>query len=359
MDALALANALRERLAARDVAGACALLDGRPVPDAAALPAAQARWSNGDYDEALRLFGRAARAAPQDPEAALREVQALLMLDRRGEARERAASARRGLADSPPLALLEAQLRLDTEAPSAVLPAFADLTRRAPQFGEAEVAHACLRLLCGEEAPRERTFGRAMADARWASALVQREHIPPARLLGTGPAVLAAARAAASVDGMVLEFGVFHGRSLRQLEPGRDGLVHGFDSFEGLPADWTGRDARGDLSTGGRLPPVADHVRLHRGWFEDTLPPFLAARDDAVRLAHIDCDLYASTLTVLEALAPRLVRGSVLVFDDFLSYPGWEAHEFRAWQEFSRSRGIAHQFIAFSMIGREAALVLR
>jgi hypothetical protein len=359
MDALALANALRERLAARDVAGANALLDGRPVPDAAALPAAQARWSNGDYDESLRLFARAARAAPQDPEAALREVQALLMLDRRGEALERVAAARRGLADSPPLALLEAQLRLDREPATALLPAFAEIARRAPHFGEAEVALACLRLLAGEDAPAPRTFGRAMADARWASALFQRGHLPPARLLGTGPAVLAAASAAASVDGLVLEFGVFHGRSLRMLAPGRDGLVHGFDSFEGLPADWTPNDARGDLSTGGRLPAVGGHVRLHRGWFEDTLPPFLAAHDGAVRLAHVDCDLYASTVTVLEALAPRLVRGSVLVFDDFLSYPGWESHEFRAWEEFSRSRGIAHEYIAFALIGREAALVLR
>ena len=359
MDALALAAALRDRLAARDAAGACALLEGRPVPDAAALPAAQARWSNGDYDEALRLFGRAARAAPQDPEAALREVQALLMLDQREEALARAAGARRGLADSPPLALLEAQLRLDREPARELLPAFAEIQRRAPHFGEAEVAHACLRLLCGEDAPVPRSFGRAMADARWASALFQREHLPPARLLGTGPAVLAAAREAARVEGLVLEFGVFHGRSLRMLPPGADGLVHGFDSFEGLPDDWAGKDARGDLSTGGRLPAVADPVRLHRGWFEDSLPAFLAAHDGAVRLAHIDCDLYASTVTVLEALAPRLVRGSVLVFDDFLSYPGWESHEFRAWQEFSRSRGIAHEFIAFSLIGREAALVLR
>lgn len=359
MDADTLATALRERLAARDAAGACALLDGRPVPDAAALPAAQARWSNGDYDEALRLFGRAARAAPQDPDAALREVQALFMLDAGDTALARARAARRGLADSPPLALLEAQLRLDREPPADVLPAFADLVRRAPHFGEAEVAHACLRLLCGEAPPQERSFGRAMADARWASALFQRGHLPPARLVGTGPAVLAAARAAATLEGLVLEFGVFHGRSLRMLEPGADGLVHGFDSFEGLPADWTGKDARGDLSTGGRLPRVAAPVRLHRGWFEDTLPSFLATHDGAVRLAHIDCDLYASTRTVLESLAPRLQAGSVLVFDDFLSYPGWESHEFRAWREFCDACGIVHEFIAFSLIGREAALVLR
>jgi hypothetical protein len=358
MDAATLADRIRERLAARDVAGACALLEAG-VPDAAALPAAQARWADGDYDAALNLFERAARAAPQDPEAALRKAQALLMLDLRRDALAYAAATRRSLAHSPPLALLEAQLRLDHEPAASVLPAFAEVARRAPAFGEAEVALACLRLLCGELPAQPRRFGRPMADARWASALFQHSHIPPARLLGTGPAVLAAAQDAATVDGLVLEFGVFHGRSIRRLRPGADGCVHGFDSFEGLPEDWTARDAAGGLSTGGRLPAVPAHVALHRGWFEHTLPPFLAANPGAVRLAHIDCDLYASTTTVLEALAPRLVPGSVLVFDDFLAYPGWEGHEFRAWQEFVRSRGIAHQFIAFSLIGREAALVLR
>jgi hypothetical protein len=358
MDAATLSDRIRERLAARDIAGACALL-AAGVPDAAALPAAQARWANGDYDAARQLFERASRAAPQDPETALREVQALLMLDERPHALARASSARRSLADSPPLALLEAQLRLDLEPPTVLLPAFAEIARRAPAFGEAEVALACLRLLCGELPPQPRRFGRPMADARWASALFQRTHVPPARLLGTGPAVLAAAQDAATVDGLVLEFGVFHGRSIRHLRAGNDGRVHGFDSFEGLPADWTDRDAAGGLSTGGRLPAVPAHVVLHQGWFEDTLPPFVATHPGAVRLAHIDCDLYASTITVLEAIAPRLVPGSVLVFDDFLAYPGWESHEFRSWQEFAQARGIAHQFIAFSLIGREAALVLR
>lgn len=358
MDAAPLAERIRERLAARDVAGACALL-GAGVPDAAALPAAQARWANGDYDAALGLFERATRAAPQDPEAALREVQALLMLDERRQALARATAARRSLADSPPLALLEAQLRLDHEPAASLLPAVADIARRAPAFGEAEVALACLRLLCGELPPQPRSFGRPMADARWHSALFQRAHVPPARLLGTGPAVLATAQHAATVDGLVLEFGVFHGRSIRRLRPGHDGRVHGFDSFEGLPSDWTARDGAGGLSTGGRLPAVPAHVVLHQGWFEDTLPPFVAGHPGAVRLAHIDCDLYASTTTVLEAIAPRLVPGSVLVFDDFLAYPGWEVHEFRAWQEFAQARGIAHEFIAFSLIGREAALVLR
>jgi hypothetical protein len=359
MDIDSTASAVRERLAAGDAAGAVALLPARAAPDALATLAAQAHWADGHYDAALALFARGARAAPGDPEAVLREVQALLLLDRGAEALDRARTALSGLAASPQLELLALQLRLDREPGATILPELVALHRRQPRFGEAEVAAACLELLLGHVPPQPRAFGRAMADARWASARVQRAHVPPARLLGTGPAVLRAAQAACSIEGLVLEFGVYHGRSLRLLAPGADGHAHGFDSFEGLPEDWTARDGRGDLSTGGRLPDAGPHARLHRGWFADTLPGFLAAHDGAVRLAHIDCDLYASTVTVLDALAPRLVPGSVLVFDDFLAYPGWEGHEFRAWSEFAAARGIAHEFLAFALIGREAALVLR
>jgi hypothetical protein len=359
MDPAATARAVRERLAAGDAAGAVALLPAHATPDALATLSAQAHWADGRYAAARALFSRGARAAPNDPEAALREVQALLLLDHRDEALERARAALGGLATSPQLELLALQLRLDREPAATILPELAALHRRQPRFGEVEVALACLELLDGRAAPRPRTFGRAMADARWASALVQQRHRPPARLYGTGPAVLQAAQDACTVEGLVLEFGVYHGRSLRLLAAGADGCVHGFDSFEGLPEDWTARDARGGLSTGGRMPEAGPHARLHRGWFADTLPGFLAAHDGAVRLAHIDCDLYASTVTVLDALAPRLVPGSVLVFDDFLAYPGWEEHEFRAWSEFAAARGIAHEFLAFALIGREAALVLR
>jgi len=37
-------------------------------------------------------------------------------------------------------------------------------------------------------------------------------------------------------------------------------------------------------------------------------------------VAWIDCDLYDSTVPVLEYLAPRLTVGSVVVFDDWRCY---------------------------------------
>jgi predicted O-methyltransferase YrrM len=73
----------------------------------------------------------------------------------------------------------------------------------------------------------------------------------------------------------------------------------------------------------------ADGVRCIRGLFEHTL-----VGDDAVALAHLDCDWYDSVQVCIERLAPRLARGGVVVFDDYSSYSGcrravdeWRARE--------------------------------
>ena len=35
-------------------------------------------------------------------------------------------------------------------------------------------------------------------------------------------------------------------------------------------------------------------------------------------------------------LQDRIVSGTIIVFDEYWNYPGWEQHEFRAWQEQAR-----------------------
>ena len=88
-------------------------------------------------------------------------------------------------------------------------------------------------------------------------------------------------------------------------------------------------------------------AKIHPGWFNETVPAFVEERlfflppggqphqrrRRRVSLVHIDCDLYSSTLAVLEALACHLDDGTVVVFDEAFGYPGWRDHEMRAWQE--------------------------
>jgi hypothetical protein len=128
--------------------------------------------------------------------------------------------------------------------------------------------------------------------------------------------------------------------------------VYGFDSFEGLPETWARPDMTfraGTFDVHGMLPVVRPNVVLVRGWFDATLPPFLAEHSgESVALLHIDCDLYSSTKTVLEALAPRFRPGTVVVFDELINYPNYEAHEWRAWWEIVDRYGLPFEWLAMN-----------
>ena len=131
--------------------------------------------------------------------------------------------------------------------------------------------------------------------------------------------------------------------------------VVGFDTFEGLPEAWHSLPA-GAYSTGGRVPDMGEGVTLHRGLFSQTLPPFLDGHDGALRLAHIDCDLYSATETALEALAPRVTPGTVLVFDEYLMNPRWREDEHRALVEVGKRHGWTWRYAAFSLLAHQAVV---
>jgi tetratricopeptide (TPR) repeat protein len=161
--------------------------------------------------------------------------------------------------------------------------------------------------------------------------------------------------AAASREGLVLEFGVRHGTSIRQVASLVDRTVHGFDSFAGLPEDWR-EEAQGTYSTKGVLPWVPDNVVLHAGWFEETLPEFLRNHPGPVSFMNIDCDLYSSTKTVLDALSDRIIEGSVLVFDEYIMNEHWKDDEFKAFQEAVREYGWEYDYICFSLMTKQVAV---
>ncbi len=177
----------------------------------------------------------------------------------------------------------------------------------------------------------------------------------PARVFGVSRTLLRHAMAAARVPGLVLEFGVRRGTSLTHIAEVAGQDVHGFDSFEGLPEDW-GRERAGVLTTGRQLPEVHPAARLHPGWFADTLPGFLAAHPGMARLVNIDSDIYASARTVLTLLAPRVVPGTVLVFDEMIGNRGWRDDEYRAWMEFVAETGIRWEVLALSPFTKQVAV---
>ncbi|PKU25019.1 hypothetical protein CWS72_08460 [Telmatospirillum siberiense] len=177
------------------------------------------------------------------------------------------------------------------------------------------------------------------------------------RLFGMAPALLAWAVGEARRPGLVLEFGVRRGTSLTAIARAAGQEAHGFDSFEGLPEAW-GSAPRGVLSTGREMPAMPPCVTLHPGWFEDTLPVFLATHDGFVRFANIDSDIYSSARTVLTALAGRIGPGTVLVFDEFIGNRTWRDDEFRAFHEYAEARGVRWRVIAVNLACKQVALTI-
>ena len=126
-------------------------------------------------------------------------------------------------------------------------------------------------------------------------------------------------------------------------------VVHGFDSFEGLPEAWAGNQmAAGTFDRGGLLPRVPDNARLHPGWFDRTLGPFLEAQSGPAAFLHLDADLYSSTHAVLRALEGRIVPGTLLLFDEYFNYPHWQHHEHRAFEELRARVDLGFTYLAYS-----------
>lgn len=188
------------------------------------------------------------------------------------------------------------------------------------------------------------------------SARFAYEHFPTAEFFHHPHATLEHAVKTAPDEGMALEFGVYSGTTLEIIARLRGGRrpCYGFDSFEGLPEDW--RSAFPASTFAVENPPAVPGAELVVGWFEDTLPTFLDEHRGPVAFVHVDCDLYSSTTTVLDLVGPRLVEGSVIVFDEYFNYPGWERHEHRAWQEYVERTGTEFVHEAYTVDHEQVAM---
>lgn len=159
-------------------------------------------------------------------------------------------------------------------------------------------------------------------------------------------------------NGLLCEFGVAGGKSinfLSKLMPDR--ILHGFDSFEGLPEDWSSRLPKGAFKQA--MPKVEANVRLYKGWFSDTLPPFLAEHTGKADFLNIDCDLYSSTKTVLGLFAPRIQPGTIVYFDEFFNYAGWKEGEFKAFMEFIKTSGMDFEYLGYNSRGTQLAVKMK
>jgi len=121
-------------------------------------------------------------------------------------------------------------------------------------------------------------------------------------------------------------------------------MIHGFDSFQGIPLPRRDKDDMSwarqamqltDDQCDGSLVPAKqligpkadveatlaktgyprDHVQLHEGWFQDTLP---VAKIDKIAVLRLDGDLYDSYVVALDHLYDKVQPGGFVIFDDWI-----------------------------------------
>ena len=154
-----------------------------------------------------------------------------------------------------------------------------------------------------------------------------------------------------NLNGHIVDLGVYKGgstRALARIFPGH--VIHGFDSFEGLPEDWSHvlKGSFGEIE--GVLPDMPDNVRLYKGWFDDTLPGWAEKYDGKpISILRVDCAIYSSTKTIFDTLGHLVKSGTWIVFDELIGYRGFKSHEYKAFKEFQVKTGIEFEYVAFGL----------
>lgn len=164
-------------------------------------------------------------------------------------------------------------------------------------------------------------------------------------------------QAALAKDDITLEFGVFKGESLALISQRSPGKVYGFDSFEGLPASeliWK----KGQFNNpGGLAYRVGPNTELVKGWFSDTIPPFVESHDMAkVKLLHMDCDIYSSSVQIFELAIEHMPQEFILLFDEYWNYEGWRDGEFKAFHDFLKKTGRTYEYLAYMDAGNSVCV---
>lgn len=151
---------------------------------------------------------------------------------------------------------------------------------------------------------------------------------------------------ATTLPGAIVECGVFKGASFARFaafrhlfEAAETRPLIGFDTFGKFPetafaADYERRqqfvNAAGEDSVSeSQLREMLGHkdcaknVTLVAGDICETVPAFVAGHPELrIALLHVDVDIYEPTRAVMQHLAPLVVRGGVIVFDDYGIFPG-------------------------------------
>ena len=330
-------------------------------PDALALLGAIALHDH-KIEESIKLIIRAIKINPHNPEYHSNLALALQFDGRILEAEKHCREAIRLKPDYADAWYNLHALLLDADNLKPSIDCLYKVVQLAPMDMDARLLLGVMLDYAGDEAAAETQFnlvetGPALIQARldawrYMKGYKQKKKI---RLIGSRIYAFEIGLHEAKIDGLVMEFGVRNGNSIRKIAALANQQVHGFDSFEGLPEAWH-HEPKGSYTTQGKIPEVPKNVRLHIGWFDKTLPDFLLQHPEPLRFMNIDCDIYSSTKTVLDAVAQRIIPGSVILFDEYVGNEHWREDEYKAFQEAAAKYGWHYEYLCFSIFTKQTVV---
>lgn len=129
-----------------------------------------------------------------------------------------------------------------------------------------------------------------------------------------------------NTEGNIAECGTYKGGSafLMASTVKNSPQIHLFDTFEGMPDMISSHDThrKGDLKDTSfesvtKLMSSFNNIHIHKGLFSDSFK--LINPNEKFKFVHCDADIYQSIQETNEFFYPKLVRGGMIVYDDY----GW------------------------------------
>ena len=113
-------------------------------------------------------------------------------------------------------------------------------------------------------------------------------------------------------EGEIWECGVYKGGTANAFA-GFNRTLRLFDTFEGMPevSEYDNFHKKGDFKA--EVPKIENAI-IYKGFIPET---FKGLEDCKIGFAHIDVDIYQSVKDCIEFIEPRLVKGGIMVFDDY------------------------------------------
>lgn len=146
------------------------------------------------------------------------------------------------------------------------------------------------------------------------------------------------------LNGDIIELGTYKGGTTIMMakniiNANSKKIIYTYDTFEGFPYAEANTAEEVKLSTGEMINKMdlfkdtslekvktkfskfgVDNIKTFKGSFDDTLP---LLTDEKFVFALVDCDIYESALVCLREIYPRMVKGGIMMFDDYNTLKPW------------------------------------